>query len=68
MDIVINGDEKEKAEMAFKLIDANCDGYFNRNDLSVMIKGIVSAWSGISGVAISNLNFSELYIYKYIYE
>lgn len=55
MNIVINGDESEKAQIAFDLIDIDRDGYFNKNDLSEMIKGIIGAWSGISGYAISNI-------------
>ena len=55
MDIVINGEEHEKAKIAFNLIDTDRDGIFNKKDLSEMIFGIIGAWSGISGYAISKL-------------
>lgn len=52
MNTVMNGEEKEKLAMSFKLIDIEGRGFFEKKDLSSMIKSIVSSWGTLMQVSV----------------
>lgn len=49
LDILINGDQKEKNECTFKLIDYKKCKFFNFSDFKTFIKLMVDTWFFVSG-------------------
>jgi len=48
LNTIMNGDEKDKIMMSFRLIDDKHKGYFLREDLSTMIRSIVNSWAALT--------------------
>ena len=52
-DILIYGDSSEKAELTFKMIDINKNGYFDCSEFSKLIFSILQCWNNITGSQLS---------------
>lgn len=44
----MNGDEKDKIMMSFRMIDEKNKGYFMKTDLASMIRSIVTSWAALT--------------------
>lgn len=56
MDVMVNGSQKEKYLLSFKLVDTENKGYFTFNEFSLMISSMLSVWSALTGGQISKIN------------
>ena len=55
---MVNGNQKEKYLLSFRLIDTENKGYFTFNEFSLMISSMVSVWSALTGAQLSkNLTY-----------
>ncbi|EGR32428.1 phosphatidylinositol-4-phosphate 5-kinase family protein, putative [Ichthyophthirius multifiliis] len=55
IDTITNGDEQEKVEMSFRLIDDQKKGYFDKENLASMINSIVRSWAALTQTQLSCL-------------
>ena len=53
LDILLNGNQNEKNEWTFKLIDVKKRGFFDLEDLRSLFDSIVNIWAFMTGVQIS---------------
>lgn len=65
LDIMVNGSQKEKYYLSFKLVDKENKGFFSFSDFSLMISSMVSVWSALTGAQISSLK--EKFIVLFIF-
>lgn len=49
MDVLINGDEDEKLEFSFALLDQYDVGYFGFEEFSEVLQKVISHWCVITG-------------------
>lgn len=53
IDVIMNGSQVEKLQLAFNMIDYNKKGYFTKSDLTQMIKEIIYSHFSITGIQIT---------------
>ena len=53
MDVMVNGSQKERYMLSFKLIDTDNKGFFTLHEFSLMISSMVSVWCTLTGSQIS---------------
>ena len=49
MDVLMNGNQEEKTELSFCLIDTQQKGSFDLEDFTSLMKSIINVWSSITG-------------------
>jgi len=59
LDVMVNGNPKEKYLLSFKLVDTNNKGYFTFEEFSLMISSMVSVWTALTGAQISKFPFNS---------
>ena len=64
MNILINGNDRQKASLSFEIIDNTKKGKINYEDIENMIKGVVDLWNALTD---SKVNPSKEYI-DYIFK
>ena len=60
LDILINGEQEEKVELTFRMIDPERKGWFSYDELSQLIISILSAWNDITGTQLSKMFSSAI--------
>ena len=53
LDVLLNGNEKEKNEWTFKLIDLEKKGYITYENFSSLFESLVHVWVSMTGNQIS---------------
>lgn len=48
LNTIMNGEEKDKIMMSFRMIDEKNKGYFMKADLASMIRSIVTSWAALT--------------------
>lgn len=53
LDILLNGNPKEKNEWSYRLIDVKKRGYFDLEDFKSLFDSMVNIWAFMTGIQIS---------------
>lgn len=61
LDILLNGNQNEKNEWTFKLIDTNKRGFFDQEDLKSLFDSMMNIWASMTGIQISTPFQSKLF-------
>lgn len=53
MDILVNGNQREKFWLSYRLFDCENKGFFSKDEFSNMISSMVSIWTALTGTQFS---------------